>query len=425
MRKARPPIQAAALALLVACKGPSPEPVGAAPSPQARSEPAPLASPPTVGRATSGDSGPSPEALSAGQELPPDTPREAPRDPGARDPGRDPKDLTGFAMQVVLRAGEGPGPPRAPEVNLAAIEAAKHKLEARMAIEASQTRARFVLTGGLVVPQGTELRARADRYGHLLLWPGEPTYHVVEPGALRALLGERRLDVAPFTPASVVRAGDGAHRLNMHTRRVDVSTRGGRATLELATLHDSGEGGTLVCRLLLDLMNAPPSTPACATDEVPLHAELRWSTQGALVFDVTSLVPRADLQAQDLAAPPPSLQLATSRLPTPPSETGLSRSELAAFRTAPVDVPLGGAHDARPPPPEAGLAVVNGTEELRVVWIDGVPVAWVAPGERSVLPSLARGRYLVQWRTFLGDSWEPPELTAVPGTSGAGDARGP
>jgi hypothetical protein len=31
-----------------------------------------------------------------------------------------------------------------------------------------------------------------------------------------------------------------------------------------------------------------------------------------------------------------------------------------------------------------------------------------------------RGRYTVQWRTFLGDAWEPAETIVVPGTSEVG-----
>ncbi len=63
--------------------------------------------------------------------------------------------------------------------------------------------------------------------------------------------------------------------------------------------------------------------------------------------------------------------------------------------------------------------LVNSSDELRVAWIDGVPAAWVAPGERFLLPSLQRGRYAVQWRTFLADASDPPETTTVPGTSEA------
>ena len=38
------------------------------------------------------------------------------------------------------------------------------------------------------LPLGTELRARQDRYGHLLVWKGGTEYRVLPPGTLRAML---------------------------------------------------------------------------------------------------------------------------------------------------------------------------------------------------------------------------------------------
>ncbi len=287
---------------LARCKATPIDPLDAAPSPQANAEPAPLASlvsaGATAGSNSAGDAGPAAEALRIGRAPAPDSPRELAREPGVREAAhdnREARELVGYALQALLRTGEGPPAPKGAEVNIAAIEAAKRRAEARIAIEASQTRARFVFSGGFVLPQGTEVRARVDRYGHIVLWPGELTYRIAEPGVMRALLGERRMDVAPLSRAEVTPAGDGQRRLNLPTRRVDVSTRAAKGALELATVRDAGDGGVLVCRLLLDLMNAPPSTAPCVTDEMPLHAELRWTTQGALTFDVTSILRRSDL----------------------------------------------------------------------------------------------------------------------------------
>jgi hypothetical protein len=210
--------------------------------------------------------------------------------------------------------------------------------------------------------------------------------------------------------------------VNLRTRRAEVSTRAAKATLELATLHDIDDGGVLVCRMLLDLMSASPSTQACETDEVPLHAELRWTTQGSLTFDVTSIIRRADLVAQDLEAPPASLAFVSSPPPGAPADELIPRTELAAFRTAPIEIPPppGREHDD-----SVGLTLINSTDQLRVAWIDGVPAAWVAPGARIALPTLLHGRYLLQWRTFLGDSWDPPATIVVPGMSEAGRAPQP
>jgi hypothetical protein len=330
----------------------------------------------------------------------------------------------GYTLQAVLRTGEGPAAPKAPEVNVAVVEAARRRTEAKMAIAISSGRARFTVTGsGFVLPQGTELRSRSDRYGHLLLWPGENAYRVAEAGSLRALLGERRLDVAPISPADLAGGGETGRRLNLATRRIDVSTRAARATFEVATVRDAGDGGSLVCRFLLDLMNAPPSTPACTTDDVPLHAELHWTTQGSLTFDVTSLARTTDLALQDMAAPPPALTFSGAPPPTSPAELLVQRGDLASFRTGPIDVPPAMTRDATRPPPEAGLLLLNATDELRMAWIDGVPVAWVGPGARLLVPGLTRGRYAVQWRTVLGDAWEPALTVFAPGVSEVGGTR--
>jgi len=410
---------------LAGCKGTPVEPPDAAPSPQATAEPAPLASA-TSGSATGtgADGAAAPEPLRSDRGLAPDVPRESPHEPGVKELARETKELSGYVLQAVIRTGEGPGAPKAPEVSGSAIDSARRRTEARLAIELSQSRARIALSGGFVLPQGTELRARVDRYGYLLLWPGEDTYRVAEPGALRALLGERRLDVAPLSHADVASNGEGLRRLNAPTRRVDVSTRAAKATLELAGFRDAGDGGVLLCRLLFDLMSAiPPSSAACAADEIPLHADLRWTTRGALTFDVTSISRRTDLPALDLATPPAASAFVASPPPPSMAEVLLQKGELAAFRTGPVDLPPSSTRDAQTIPPESGLVLVNSSDELRIAWLDGVAAAWVAPGGRIALPSLPRGRYVLQWRTFLGDGWEPPEPIVVPGVSEVAAAR--
>jgi hypothetical protein len=416
-------------ALLLGCRSTASEPPDLAASPQAKAEPAPLANVPTAAGASlptvdEVDAGPPPEPLRTDEPLPVDVPRELVREVSPRDGGagkeivRDSRE-SGVSLQAVLRTGEGPGAPRAPEVNAAAIEVLRRKTETRLAIDVGFARARFELSGAFVLPSGTELRARSDRYGHLLLWPGESTYRVVAPGALRALLGERRLDVAPLSLADVHGSGEGPHRLGMRTRRVDVTTRAAKAVLELATIPGAGEGGILVCRFLLDLMSAASSTRACAGDDVPLHAELHWTTRGALTFDVVSINRRVDFTQQDLMTPSSSLAFTVAPLPNPGADLLVARSELGSFRTGPVDVPPPVAHDAQAPP-DSGLLLVNSSDELRVAWIDAVPAAWVGPGARLALPSMIRGRYLLQWRTVLGDGWEAPDLLIIPGVSEVG-----
>jgi hypothetical protein len=421
----------AVAAIPLACRAspPGPDVPDAPASPQAKAEPAPLASIPAIPASSqppvlaSLDGGSLPAPLRGDQSL------------GADLVGKD-APVNAYELVAVFHAADVPLPPKAPEVSLPGIEAARKETEAALTIDLAPTRARFVLDGpGFALAPGTELRARVDRYGHVVLAPDGETYCVAAPGALRALLGERRLDVAPLAAAEITSGGEGQKRLGRVTRKVDVATRAAKAAFEIAHVGDLGEGGALVCRALLDLVNAPPSMPLCGEGDVPLHVELRWTTpstpaigvvrasvSGAIVFDTVSLARRTDLPAQSLAAPPSASAFANGVAPKA-SEVLLSPSELAAFRTGPVDVappspPGAGLHPA--PPAEPTLTLVNSTDELRFAWIDGVPVAWLAPGAHETLRGLVRGRYLLQWRTFLGDALDPPQTITLPAISDLG-----
>ena len=115
-------------------------------------------------------------------------------------------------MLAVLRTGEGPPALRAPEVNGAVIDAARRRRGGDASPSRCRRRARASCS-----PAAASYCRRApscghalDRYGHLLLWPGEDTYRVAEPGSLRALFGERRLDVAPVSRGRGHRRGRGS-----------------------------------------------------------------------------------------------------------------------------------------------------------------------------------------------------------------------
>src|SRR5262249_5106574 len=92
----------------------------------------------------------------------------------------------------------------------------------------------------------------------------------------------------------------------------------------------------------------------------------------------------------------------------------LSPQELGALRLNDVDIP------APPNVPEDALVIANPSVELRLLFLDGVPVAWAAPGGRGELRGLHRGRYVAQWRTFRGDSVETAIVQSVPGTTQMG-----
>lgn len=376
-------------------------------SPQASAQPAPLAAATTAASASPValvEGGPPPAPLRGDEPLP------------AESPG---KDGVGYTLSAVFRQADLIGPPRAPEVNQAGLEAARKATELRLAIDLTASHMRVVFLGtGFVVPSETELRARSDRYGHVLVWPGGATYRPLAPGALRALIGERRLDVAPITPADVIARDETARRIGIRTRKVDVTTRAAQGSFEVGRLEGAAEGGVLLCRVLLDLMNAPPSTPLCALDELPVRAELKWTNRGSFVFELTGALKKADMPMTPMLVPPSSASFASSPLPVAGVSPMLTQAELGALRLQDVDVP---------PAPNGGLnvagdtlLVANATMQLRVLYLDGVPLAWAAPGSRGELRGLKRGRYVAQWRTFLGDAIEQPTTQAVPGAAFVG-----
>ena len=147
--------------------------------------------------------------------------------------------------------------------------------------------------------------------------------------------------------------------------------------------------------------------------------------QGALSFDVTAIVHRTDLPVQDLATPPSTGVFAAGPPPPSAGEALLGRADLAAFRSGPIEPPAASpapaTGNAQAPPPESGLLLDQlGRDAPRVVWLDGVAVAWISPRASLPLPSLPRGRFSVQWRSFLGDAWDPPQVVVTPGRAEVG-----
>ncbi len=399
-----------ALIVLTGCRTSGPaqtDPPEKGESPQASAQPAPLAVAPTTPPSASplnisleGGSPPSP--LRGDEVLSPDSLA---------------RESVGYTLSAAFRLAEVTGPTRAPEVNSAGLDAARKATELRLAIDLSPTRMRVVAQGqGFVLEPDTEIRARADRFGHVVVWPGAASYRPLAPGSMRALLGERRFDVAPITAAEIVPRGDGGRRIGIRTRKVDVTTRAAEGTFEIGRLEGAGEGGILLCRLLLDLMNAPPGSSVCGEGELPVRVELRWTSRGSLSFELTGALRRTDIPSATLLVPPQTASFASAPLQVPGVSPMLSAQELAALRTNDIDLP--------PNPNVTGdaLVVANPSVELRVLFLDGVPVAWVAPLARGELRGLRRGRYIAQWRTFLGDSVEPAITQPVPGITQVGGA---
>ncbi len=404
-RRSRGACLVAAALLLSACKAPqqNQELPDAAESPQAQAVPAPLVNAIASAQAQS-------NALDAG---PPATPLRA--DQPLRDETAE-KSIAGFTYTMVLRPLDVAATPKLPEVNAQGIDAARKKTTSEITVELGAGRMRMTLGGGFLLPRDTELRARTDRTGHVVTLPQESTYRVVAPTALRALLSDARLDVLPSQAAEVTQvAADGPRRLGMRTRQVRAVSRGAKSEVLLAKNVEPLDGWQLPCRFLLELMGASPQTALCAEGELPTRAEIRWSRGGGLLVEMTSPPKRAEILPASLSVPASGLEFSRAPLPKRDGQVLLTVAELGAFRTNPIDAP----HSPSTP---LGLLIVNTTDEVRVLWLDGTMVAWVAPGSRLMVGGLLNGRYQAEMRSFVGDPADASDIVLVPGALRSGPA---
>lgn len=341
--------------------------------------------------------------------APPPVPFQPEADVAAESPGG--KDLAGVSLEGAWRWRDVPQPPRAPEVSADGIkDAQKLTALAWTADLAESGRMRFAhASRALPLPARSEIRARVDRWGSLVMWPDSSAYRIAPPGALRTVLGERRVDVTPLS-LGVAHAAGAGRRLGFGTRRVELTSSLGTLRLELAKVPEAGEGGALLCRLLVDIAGIDPRSSACVPGEVPLSATYTWQESGGIGFEVTSLVKRTDLAPNDLLVPPPGAKHERLGLPIALGGVFLTREELAAFRSAPLP------RSAHPDPsaPGEGFLAVNGSDRLLYLLVDGVPVVAVPPLAERYVIGPPRGRYSIQWRTFLGDRILAPEVRELP-----------
>lgn len=394
----------ASLVALGACQRPQAGAPDAQASPQALATPAPLSSiaAPQASALSASDAGPPPLPLRFDRALPPDSLAD--------------KNVPGCSLDAVLSPIEPPPPPRGADLAQPALDALRRKVEPHLRIDLGSGRLRVALaSSGFVLPAGTEIRARADRYGQIVVAPDGAAYRVLAPSVLRALVGERRLDVSPLSGAEVAPRGEGS-RLGARTRKVEVTTRAGKGSFELAKVPEAGDSGVVLARILASLLDAPPATTVALEGEVPVRLELVWTTaekgaRGGILFEATSLTRRLDLAPKDLAVPPWGAVFTDAPLPAASSELFATPAEIAAIHNGPPGA------EARGP-----LALANSTDQLRYAFLEGAPVAWLAPHARIELPHMPKGKYQVTWRSFLGDAVDPPHTVDVPGASDAAGA---
>ena len=402
------------LLLLAGCEPEKKEPTHAAPSPQASAEPTPLAV--YVGGAGArADAGPPLEVVRPDLALPADS---LPKDPSV------------MHVDYIFRAVDPIALVRMPETNVAFVEQLRPRTVATWALDFGAGRLRLSLSGPSLLPEGTELRARADLVGNLAVHRPSSSYRPLPPGSLRNFLGEGRFDVSPLLASEATELGDG-QRLGAKIRRVSVRTAIGSITVELVHVGDAEAVGTTppaktvdvgptFCRLISDFVLAPPSALSCASDELPLYVDIRWaSNRGGMVLDAKTLPRRSDAVAADLLAPPKDALYQLRAWQPFTSHALLQDGELAQLHSGPE---RGAAEppSAKGEPTPDGLLLQNHRSQPYWLTLDGVPVAWVGAGSSLLLRGLHAGRYLAQWSTALDDAREAPEPVVVPGRAEVG-----
>lgn len=363
------------------------------------------------GRLIIPDAGPPPpEPLRGDAAMPPEI-------PGTRD-------LQGVSLAAIFRWRDVPLPPKTPEVAGEGLKEAQKLTALTWTINVTDTgRMRIEISSrALPFPARTEIRSRADRYGSIVVWPNLTGYRVVPPGALRTALGERRVDVTPLLPGTTRPQGEGK-RLGVPTRKIDLVSSLGTLRMELGKVPEAGEGGALFCRALVEIVGIDPKTPVCQAGEVPLAAAYSWQDGGGINIEVSSITKRADFAQGDFLVPSPGLAQIQTGLPTAPDGIFLTREELAAFRTAATPP------SANPDPsaPGEGFIAGNRTDTLMYLLLDGVPIVAVPANSERYVIGPQRGRYVAQWRTFLGERVEPPHPVEMPARIfyGGADAGAP
>jgi hypothetical protein len=374
------------------------------PSPNASILPAPLATAPeragtSTDAAVPSDAGTdaeagAPEWLREDRWLPEDT--------------TELRETAGIKLKARFRWPDVPAAPRPPETNVDALDRARGASTFDVGIElgAGRLRLRFA-SDRFLLPEGTELRARSDRFGHVLLFPDGSRYVTVQAGALRAVLNEQRTDIVELTYAAASPLGNG-RPLGLTSEKAAFVTPLGRLELEQARVSDSLDDGVPLCRLLLELAGAAPESSACASELVPVRAEYTFASGGRLLFETTAFERVTEVDPAALRVPPAGAEHRIGELPHVSSPLLLGSGQTRAFRSRPT---------ARVEAKDAvreGLLLVNADDLAKYVLVDGVPVVRLPPGGAGVVVDLLPGNYVISSRSFLSDELTPPVAITVP-----------
>ncbi|HET9957493.1 MAG TPA: hypothetical protein VFQ61_23500 [Polyangiaceae bacterium] len=318
------------------------------------------------------------------------------------------KEPVGVRLTARLRWLDLPSFPRAPETNVEVLarlrEASTFDLEISL-LPAGRMRIVFD-SDAFSLPRGSELRARSDRLGHLLVWDAASRYTILPAGALRAVFTEHRPDVLPLVKPKVM-PGTPGNWLSMPTTKVELATTFGRLVVEQANIPNAGAAGELLCRTLSELVAADPLNPACIKGQLALRAELFSRSNGRMSFEVLRIDRERALEPSSLLVPPADARALIAELPNPARAVFPSEERLRELRLR----PLPRAEKLDPSAPKQGLWIQNRSDVFRYVLLDGAMLARVAPRSDLRVDALTPGRYSWLALDFLGD--EPTPLRSV------------
>lgn len=154
---------------------------------------------------------------------------------------------------------------------------------------------------GWLLPEGTELRARTDRLGHILVWPDDRSYRVVPVGGLLTLLVERRVDVMP---RFAVPDGGEITPKSSNKRKAELTTPVGQLHLEPRPAPGAGEpSGELVCRFMAELVRARVSD-LCIRAPLPSAGWFRLAQGSRVALSLEHYSSRSDLSEKRMLLPP-------------------------------------------------------------------------------------------------------------------------
>jgi hypothetical protein len=253
-------------------------------------------------------------------------------------------------------------------------------------LEAGGTMRLRLTGGGFPLPTGTELLARHDFYGHLLVWPKATRYRVLPLGSAAAVLQERRVDVAPLvTPTVTKEHKPKERRFGFEIEHVDLKTERGTLGFEFLVLPEADAAGVPLCRLLLELAGAPPSHKLCSPSRLPARAAYHFANGAKLDFVVDTLKLRTET-ITPLEVPPRSARFTSRELPAKDPML-LDEQQLDALWRG----------------TEMGeLELVNDGLVGAYVLLDNTPVAFLPSKTSHKFRSLRRAEMVVELRDFFG-----------------------